>query len=44
MGKDKSGVITLQKDVYSYDIAKDKWEKLMTRPPVSLARSCFFYP
>lgn len=26
----------LQKDVYSYDIAKDKWEKLMTRP-VSLA-------
>lgn len=37
IGKDKSGVITLQKDVYSYDIAKDKWEKLMTRPPVSLA-------
>ncbi|MGT8916574.1 kelch repeat-containing protein [Escherichia coli] len=32
IGKDKSGVITLQKDVYSYDIAKDKWEKLMTRP------------
>ncbi|MGK3508184.1 kelch repeat-containing protein, partial [Escherichia coli] len=23
IGKDKSGVITLQKDVYSYDIAKD---------------------
>ncbi|MBG3013425.1 N-acetylneuraminate epimerase [Proteus mirabilis] len=37
IGKDNSGLTKVQEYVYVYDIKKDKWEKLLTRPPVSLA-------
>lgn len=36
-GKDKSGVVQLQDDLYSYDPLKNKWKNMGTRPPISLA-------
>ncbi|HCB2789175.1 TPA: kelch repeat-containing protein, partial [Escherichia coli] len=36
-GKDKSGVVQLQDDVFSYDPLKNEWKNMGTRPPISLA-------
>ncbi|EGK3894500.1 YjhT family mutarotase [Escherichia coli] len=36
-GKDKSGVVQVQDDVYSYDPLKNEWKNMGTRPPISLA-------
>ncbi|ENY3562036.1 N-acetylneuraminate epimerase [Escherichia coli O54:H45] len=37
IGKDKSDVVKLQDDVYSYDPLKNEWKNMGTQPPVSLA-------